>query len=199
MAVAPMTKLEAVNAMLADLGDRPVASLSGSLRLDVTNAITTLDAISRRLQLRGWWFNTDRRSISINGANKYVVPTDVGHLEVISGGPTTGTVGTPHLVVRAGFLFDRVNGTNEFPSAAAVKVVVHTLLDYADLPATAREYIYAAASARLQSQMLGSTELLRDLTVQAGAALALLHEEDIDNENEDATYSPHFIRMMHLR
>lgn len=200
MAVAPLTKLEAVNAILADLGDRPVASLSGSLRLDVTQAIATLDHVSRALQVKGWWFNTDIRTIAVNGAFRYVVPTDVSHVEVIDGGPTTGTVGTPHLVVRGLYLFDTVNNTNVFTAATPdVDVQVHSLIDYADLPASAKEYIYAAASIRMQSRTLGSNEIDADLKEQAASALATLQEEELDNTNLDSTYSPHFIRMMHLR
>lgn len=201
MAVAPLTKLEAINAMLNDIGvQRPLTTLSGTLRTDATTAVSTLDNISRLFQLKGWWFNTDTRTIAVNGSFQYVVPTDVGHLEVISGGPTTGTVGKPHLVVRNGFLFDRVNNTDVFTAAAEdVEVRVHSLIDFEDLPASAREYIYATASIRMQARTLGSAEVDRGLKEQAGSALSILHEEDLDNDNTDMTYSQHYLRLMHDR
>ena len=195
----PMTKLEAVNAMLADDGSRKTDTLTSPTRGDVIRAVDTLDRVSRSVQLRGHWFNTEKVTLTINGSSKYVVDAAIVHVEVISGGPTNGTHGTPKLVVRAGYLYDTVNGTNTFVNGPTIRAVVFRLLPYESLPSSAREYIYATASLRNNSQSFGSRAIDRDLKEQAETALALLNEEDIDAENLDQTLSPHFLQMMHLR
>ncbi len=195
----PMTELEAVNAMLDDIGERPTTTLIVPTRRDVIRAQTTLNRVSRAVQIRGHWFNTQIVNISINGTSKYAVDASYVHLEVISGGPNSGTNGTPMLVQRDGFLFDVVNGTDVFPGASPVKCVVHKLLAYESCPASAREYIYAAASVRNQSQAFGSLNVSKELQQQAAQALALLNEEDLDALNLDQTFSKHFLQMMHLR
>ena len=198
-APVPMTKLEAVNLMLDDIGSRPTTSLSAPTRRDVVRAVSAIDAVTRSVQQKGYWFNTEIISVSINGSNQYAVPTNVHHVEVLSGGPTTGANGTPFLVVRNALLYDVVNGTNTFAGGADVKLVVQRYIDFEELPNSAREYIYAAASIRNQSRALGSNSIDEDLKEQARQALALLNEEDLDAQNFDTTYSLHFIDMMHRR
>lgn len=194
-----MTELEAVNAMLADDGSRKTDSLASPTRGDVIRAVDTLDRVSRSVQLRGHWFNTEIVSLTINGSSKYAVADALVHIEVIEGGPTNGTYGTPKLVLRAGYLYDTVNGTDTFAGGAAIRAIAFRLLPYESLPSSAREYIYATASLRNNSQAFGSRAIDRDLKEQAEAALALLNEEDLDAENLDQTLSTHFLQMMHLR
>ena len=66
--VVPLTKLDAINQMLHDLGERPVNSLAGSTRLDVNRAIASLDSVLRRLLNRGWWFNSESIRLTVDGA-----------------------------------------------------------------------------------------------------------------------------------
>lgn len=195
----PMTKLEAVNAILRDAGARTTSSLTSPTRKDVIDAEDILDQVSRSVQLEGHWFNTEIISVSIDGSSQYVIAAAITHVERISGGPTNGTNGAPFLVLRSGLLYDTVNATNTFPAAAAVKLKVHRLLSYEALPSSAREYIYAAASIRNQSQMFGSRSIDQDLREQAKTARALIAEEDLDAIQFDSKLSNHFITMMHRR
>ena len=55
---AATTELEAVNTMLAVLGEAPVNSITGTLPLDASLAKTTLSEINREVQSAGWHFNT---------------------------------------------------------------------------------------------------------------------------------------------
>ena len=199
MAIVPMTELEAVNLMLYDVGSRPTNTLTSPTRLDVIRAQATLDAMVRSVAQRGYWFNTEIISVSVNGSNKYPIPTSVVHVEVLSGGPTSGTNGAPFMVARSGFLYDTVNATDTFAGGTTIKLKVHRLLEFEEMPSSAREYCYAAASIRFQSRSLGSNAVDQDLKEQARTALALLNEEDIDAQNLDATFSDHFITMMHNR
>jgi hypothetical protein len=53
------TELEAVNAMLASIGEAPIASLDSATAADVQTAISLLRNTTREVQARGWRFNTE--------------------------------------------------------------------------------------------------------------------------------------------
>jgi hypothetical protein len=197
---APLTKLEAINAMLHDLGERPVNSLAGTSRLDVTRAIDSLEHVSRALQTMGWWFNQEIVQLTVDGSGNYNIPDDWTHVEVLSGGPTSGDLDEiPKLTVRGRVLFDVNNSTDVFTGADTLKLKIHRLLEYTDLPTNVREYVYASASIRNQSRTIGSASVDADLREQARVSLAAMKEEDIDFENLDQTLAPHAVRLMHNR
>ena len=77
MAVAATTELEAVNIMLAAIGEAPVSKLTGTLPVDVKIAQSTLVEINKAVQAEGWSFNTEipepaRRYINIRSARIFV-------------------------------------------------------------------------------------------------------------------------------
>lgn len=194
----PFTKLEAVNEMLYDLGERPVNSLEGSTRLDVTRAVDTLDRIMRDICTRGWWFNTEQLELTTNGSDEYAIPEDVVHVEAWEGGPTTGQYdNTPLLVVRDQKLYDVNNASSTFAGAGTIKLTVHKLLLFEQLPASARSYVYASSSVRNQSRALGSGQVDRELREQAARSLAQMNEEHLDALNLDGTQSESMIEMMY--
>lgn len=195
---APATKLEAINAMLHDITERPVTTLSGQ-RLDVSRAEDSLDTVLRSVLTEGWWFNRELISLDIDANNYYTIPDNVVHVKKYSGGPTTGTNGAPVLVVRGRRLYDRVNATDVFASGPTIKLTVHRLLEYEDLPQSARDYVYAVASIRYQSRELGSKHIDQDLQRQALVARATLVDEDLAFDATDQTWTPHFFTMMHNR
>lgn len=199
--VVPPTALEAVNMMLHDIGERPVNTLDNIARLDVTRALNSLEGVSRMTQANGWWFNRENVTLQINGDGQYIVPDDIVHAEVLSGGPVAGADDYDvELVQRGNKLYDRANATDVF-AAGSENVVLRCsrLLEFGDLPENAREYIYCAASIRFQSRTLGSAAVDADLRAQAEVALANLKEEDLDYENIEQTTTPHFFGLMYNR
>jgi hypothetical protein len=199
-AVIPLTQLDAVNLMLADIGDRPVNSLTGTQRLDVTRAIDTLDSVVRQLCTLGWFFNEELVETSIDGSGHYNVAEDWSKIEYVSGGPTSGTRGAPQYAVRGRKLYDVVNATDTFDAGSpSIRLTIARLLSFEDLPQAAREYAYAAASVTMQSRTLGSRQVDGDLRLRAAQALATLKTEEVDVRVEDTTFSPRFIGLMHRR
>lgn len=194
---APVTKLEAVNRMLHDLGDRPVNTLNDPTRLDVVRAINSLDQTSKMFQIQGWWFNTEQIRLTVDGDGFYNIPDDVAHVKSIKGGPTQGPDGPPRLVARGRKLYDVNNSTDVFLNAAFVVLKIHRLLVYEDLPQSVREYLYAAGAIRFQSRALGSDNVDQDLKLMASAAFAIVHEEQLSWEMTDTTFSPSFLTLMH--
>jgi hypothetical protein len=197
----PATELDAVNDMLFDIGERPVNTLENQSRLDVLRAISSLRTASRMTQETGWWFNTENLIIGLDANNQYTLEEDIVHAEVIDGGPVAASDQYDMELVQRGLvLYDRANGIDEF-DATSEDVVLRCvrLLAYEDLPATAREYIYCAASIRFQSRTLGSSAVDADLREQAMVALVTLREEDVDFEDLNQTTSPHFFNLMYNR
>lgn len=195
------TELDAVNSMLHDIGERPVNTLTNQSRLDVQRAIDSLHKASRQTQETGWWFNTENVTISVNTAGQYLLEDDIVHVEVLEGGPVaTNDQYDIKLVQRGNLLYDRENATSEFDLASDdVVLKCVRLLDFEDLPATAREYIYCVASIRFQSRTLGSSAVDADLREQASVALTSLREEDVDHEDINQTTAPHFFNLMYNR
>lgn len=54
-----LTELEAVNSMLAAIGEAPVSTLTGATQADVQMAINILRDVTREVQSWGWRFNTE--------------------------------------------------------------------------------------------------------------------------------------------
>ena len=52
-----MTELEAVNEVLAAVGDQPVQTLAAGTYIEAVRIQQILRNTSRRIQSKGWWFN----------------------------------------------------------------------------------------------------------------------------------------------
>ena len=59
MTVAASTELEAINIMLASIGEAPINTLTGTLPVDAKLAQNTLSEINKEVQSEGWSFNTE--------------------------------------------------------------------------------------------------------------------------------------------
>lgn len=71
----PTSELQAVNAMLATIGERPVNALGEAGRLDVVRAENTLDEESKAIQQVGWWFNLEKQvTMAVTGAGEVLIP-----------------------------------------------------------------------------------------------------------------------------
>lgn len=152
-----MTNLEAVNYILACVGESPLLTLDGNhpQQQAALNAITTA---SKRLQSKGWWFNT---FCDIN------FPQDMdGRVPV----PTTVLSIDPHsrymnLVQRDGFLYDLEAQTNVLNEDVRCNFI--DFVPFEDLPETAAQYVTDLARIQFFSDFDGDTEKLRRLSLQA--------------------------------
>lgn len=199
-ATAPMTKLEAVNEMLYDIGERPVSSLTSPSRLDVVRAVATLERVSKSVQSNGWWFNREELTLTPNGSGEYPIASDIIRVDRKDQGVEmrnpTGANRT--YVVRGSVLYDTINQQST-GFTGDLTVLAVRLVDFEDLPATARDYIYAEASRLNLLRAIGATDLGRQLAEQAATALANLRSEDIDAEDYRSTQSMRHINLIHNR
>jgi hypothetical protein len=152
MSLTVTSKLEAINTMLTSIGEIPVSSITNATTNDVSIAIQILDHVSREVQARGWFFNTDiNYSLIPNNSNQIELPANALRVELADG------YRRHDFVERNRKLYDRVNNT--FSITDNVKVNIVFLLDFSELPEVARHYILVRASRIFQDRMLVSSEL----------------------------------------
>jgi hypothetical protein len=153
----PTTKLEAVNKMLASIGQAPVNTLEVSGIGDVAAAISALDETARDILAVGWAFNSDR-DYTLNPDTGGVVRVPNGVIDIDASDPTTNITIRRH--PDGGMaLWDGDNLTFTFTQPVICDVVWGFPFD--DLPQAARTYIGTAAARRFQARRISSTILDR--------------------------------------
>jgi hypothetical protein len=139
MALAMMTKLDAINSMLERVWESPVSSLDTPGVSSVAAAKRILDNTIRSVLSRGWTFNVEHDvTLARDADNKIPVPANA--IEVDSYGDDKDT----DVVVREGFLYNRTDHT--FVFTKNLKVTIKYLFDFEQIPQTARAYIALMAA-----------------------------------------------------
>ena len=175
MAVAATTELEAINIMLAAIGEAPVNTLTGSLPVDVKIAQSTLVEINKSVQAEGWSFNTEIDvTLTRNASKQIVLPVNV-----------LREIGNIHQhpdidpIQRGLKLYDRLKNTFEFDEDLICTVVYFR--DFDEIPEQARSYINIRA-ARIFVDRLVSDQGLRTYTKEDEIrARVTLTETDLAN------------------
>ena len=137
-AIALSTELEAVNEMLNAIGEGQVSSLDTG-NADVQQAVRLLRDHSRKLQKRGWWFNTEHEvTITPDGSGYLNLPSNVLKVD-----PVEEDRWEQPWVQRGLKLYNTTDHTFVFTQPVKVELVVG--LGWDELPQSARDYITAAA------------------------------------------------------
>ena len=179
--MALTTKLEAVNTMIAVIGEAPVNTLGGTaVPITVVQAENVLDETSRAIQSEGWHFNTEHEYPFTPDAtnSKITLPSNVLTIDL---DPQIYTDVDP--VQRGNTLYDRKNHTDVWTKE--VKASVTFQLDFTEIPEQFRNYITIKAARIFSNRFLGSREIegfaLRDEVEAKARAI------DSDSENADRT------------
>lgn len=192
--MTPTTKLEAINTLLATIGESPVNSLTSGL-IEASAAEQTLDNVSRDFQSQGWSFNTDLTfQLSPDASNELALPANCLHVDTIHTRMSSDT----DLVQRGMKMYDRIKNTYAIGVAEEVDIVV--LLDFEEMPETARRYVAIRAARVLQDRVLGSESLhsfnARDEQVAWNNLLQ--NESDVQDlnifDNYETNYIAHYYR-----
>ena len=173
------TELEAVNIMLAAIGEAPVNTLTGTLPVDVKLAQTTLEEVNKEVQTEGWSFNTEinveltrdgSKHIALASNTLVVDPNIHDHPDVDA--------------IQIGLkLYDRKEHTYEFDDDLKCTVVYFRTFN--DIPEPAKRYINIKA-ARIFVDRLVSDEGLRTYTQQDEVrARSILMETDLSNADHN--------------
>jgi hypothetical protein len=172
----PTTELEAVNVLLATIGQKSIASLPpAATNLDATQAYTKLGEAHRAVQQRGWWFNLEDRELSPDGSGIFQLPTNTLACRVLEQNWDRD------FIQRNTKLYDRKTQTSSaFPSSEKVKVQLTLLLTWDDLPERARRFIFISGARVFQDQTVGSVVLHSYNENDELVARAQLEQEDAE-------------------
>jgi len=173
------TELEAVNIMLAAIGEAPVNTLTGTLPVDVKLAQTTLEEVNKEVQTEGWSFNTEINvELTRDGSNHIALSSNVLIVDPnIHDHPDVDAI-------QIGLkLYDRKEHTYEFDDDLKCTVVYFRTFN--DIPEPAKRYINIKA-ARIFVDRLVSDEGLRTYTQQDEVrARSILMETDLSNADHN--------------
>ena len=163
--------LDAVNDMLAAIGEAPVNDLDNSENVDVINAIRVLDKVNRQVQSKGWSFN-HVESANLNPdtfTNKIKWQDDILYLK--------GTDDTKY-IQKGDYVYDFDNQTDIFDGSIEVEMI--RLVDFEYMPVPVRDYIVAKAARIYQSQTLNDDSLAQNLVSLENEAWAALQEYEME-------------------
>lgn len=165
--ITPTTELEAVNAILASIGEAPVESLDGSFT-DAELAQDLLRQESRGVQVQGFTFNTERQ-VTLTPDNSGNINLPQNTLRFIYADDRS--------IVQRGFrLYDATNHTYAFENDVTCDLVVG--LDYDELPEALRRFLFFRAGRIFQDRM-GGDRVLHQFSAndEMGAWAAFLNYE----------------------
>lgn len=166
----PTQELEAVNTMLAGIGESPINSFN-EVTTDVSIARSVLTEVSRETQTEGFHWNTEE--------NYPVSPDSTGYITL---SPSIIRVTfeehrNEDITLRGRRLYDRVNHTYIFDTDTTLYITVTFLLPFDSLPETARRYITLKALRIFQQRVVGANSLSEFHTRDETFARALMLSE----------------------
>lgn len=191
-----MTKLEAVNDILASIGEDPVNSLSSGLP-DAELAEQFLDRENRRIQLKGWHCNTlYDYTLTLNTSDQFALPDDTLKVDTKNPrGPRKAHTPKPNLYINATMrrsgddtkwvMWDGDNN-NEFWTNTGItelNVELVQFIEFANLTPALQIYVWTSAAHRFQKSVMGSAAL-QQFTAE-DVAMAEVDAVNEDMENED--------------
>lgn len=149
--MAGMTKLQAVNLMLSNIGESPVSTLTGAEGdVFVATAITILDETTRAVLNDRWEFNFDTDYLlSPDGSGNILITDDMLAVD------TSARSSAVDVAVRAGKLYNKTDQTFVFTDALYCDVTWE--FAFADCPQYIRQYMAVRAARVFARRMLGDT------------------------------------------
>jgi len=173
------TELEAVNVMLAAIGEAPINSLTGTLPVDARIAQTTLNETNKDVQSEGWHFNTEIDVVLTRDAsNQVALATNVLRVD-----PNIYQHPSVDAVQIGSKLYDRKTHKYEFDEDLTSVVVYFRTFN--EIPEPARRYVMIKAARIFVDRLVGD-EGLRSFTQQDEIrARAILMETDASNADHN--------------
>ena len=153
----PATKLDAVNLMLASIGQTPLNSLDTSGIRDAAIAELSLDMTTRQVLSSGWSFNTDRNyEIATDVSDNILVPANALYIEPSS--RSYAQVERDNAGTR--MMWDLEEHTFTI-TVSPIEYDIIRAYEFNEIPQAARGYIATRAARLFQSQVIGSDILFK--------------------------------------
>lgn len=170
-----MTLLDAVNLALRSTGETGVASLNSSHPKFAT-ILAGIDTVSKRIQRKGWWFNTGVRDLvpETSGPN-------VGKIDTSAYDRVESIFAYQNFYPQNGLLVDGRDGSfvNIGVRAFVRWIYDTTENDWFNLPDAFKDYVATSAALDYASNYDADQLQLQKLITQQRAALTAVNADDI--------------------
>ena len=178
----PMTELQAVNILLAAIGEAAVSSLETATTVEVTQAKNLLSNVNRAAQQKGWHFNTEWDVVLTRDADDRI-PLSESILSVYQPGQLMTIRG------RSGsmYAYDLDNNTFIWTKNLNNAVTI-TLLDFIDSPNTFRQYVTTRAARIFQEEIIGQVSAETVNRQEEAEAYADLLDDDAERAGLNVAY-----------
>ena len=207
MSIAPLTELQAINQMLAAVGQAPVTSLDNATDIyrknddntytqlnvptnpDVAMAQLTLNELSREIQSEGWCFNREYEYLMTPDATtkKIAYPQNIMQIDLSNAPKNKSKYGNKESVRRDGFLYDKTAHTFEWDEAVYCDIL--WLFEWDNVPRPIQNYIINKASAVYSLRLIGDQGLYQSLLLRAQESMQAALE--YDTQQGDYTFFGH--------
>ena len=179
MTVAATTELQAINIMMAAIGETPINTLTGTLPADIVMAQSTLTEVNKDVQSEGWSFNTEIDvTLTRDGSNHINLPTDILRVDAnIHQHPTIDPI------QRGLKLYDRQNNKFNFDEDLICTIVYFREFD--EIPEPARRYMTIKAARVFVDRLVGDQGLRTYTEQDEIRARAILMETDYANADHN--------------
>lgn len=189
-----MTKLDAVNEILASIGEDPVNSLASGLP-DAELAEGFLNKANRSIQLVGWHCNTlNDYELAKNASNQIVVPDNTLKCDTVNPrGPRKNNRPKPHSYINATMrrsgddtawlMWDGDNNTELWTQETTLTVDIVQFIEFANLTPALQIYVWTTAAHRFQKSVMGSNALFAFTKEDVNDAETAAINEDMENED----------------
>lgn len=183
-----MNILSAVNQMLLSIGQTPVTFVDGNQHPDVLSAIAILNRIDKKVQNKGYWFNTDYNlSLAYNVlTGEVIIPSTT-----LSISPVDPTLS---FVQRGNRLYDSANSTFELGVAVTVNLVQQ--LSFDSLPEVVADYIAITSCYEFVRDKIGDRVKMDELSKDKEVARKALNAEDIRYSKTSLRTNPSVASML---
>lgn len=170
-----MTELEAVNEVLAAVGDQPVQTLAAGTYIEAVRIQQILRNTSRRIQSKGWWFNEiENKTLQPDSGGFIYLGNNVIEVSVLD--DHDGSI-----VQRGNSLYDRKNDTYVFTKP--IKVDLRLNLEWNELPQIARSYFTILTTIAYNSGFVGRTDIVQDLRDELDERQKAMYTSETDNRD----------------
>ena len=182
ISLTPVTELEAVNILLAAVGEAAVSSLETATTVEVTQAKNLLSNVNRAAQQKGWHFNTEWDVVLTRDSDNRI-PLSESILSVYQPGQLMTIRG------RSGsmYAYDLDNNTFTWTKNLNNAVTI-TLLDFVDTPNTFRQYVTTRAARIFQEEIIGQVSAETVNRQEEAEAYADLLDDDAERSGLNVAY-----------
>jgi hypothetical protein len=174
-------ELQAVNQILASVGQAPVTTLEQT-NPDVAIAYNTLQQVSREVQAEGWTFNKEYHyPLTPNDEDEIVIPDNVLQMDLCMDEYYNKNKDP---IRRDGKLYDRTSHSFKWQQRT-LYFDITWLFDWDDLPPVIKDYITSRAATMVSMRIVGDTNLYQTLQQQE----TYMRSNALEYETQQGDYS----------